>query len=111
RATAKLAVPAAAVWLVTGLVVILLTTADVSGLPLGTPGFAQVVASFVSQVDLGRALLASVLVVAVLVNLVILATRVVTVAWAAALSLVALLPLALAGHAAGSQDHMNAVDS
>lgn len=111
RATAKAAVGAAAVWLVAGIVVILLTTADVSGLPLGTPGFSSVVASFVSQVDLGRALLASALVVAVLVNLVILATKVVTVAWAAALSLVALLPLALAGHSAGSADHMNSVDS
>ncbi len=111
RATAKAAVGAAAVWLVAGVVVILLTTADVSGLPIGTPGFGGVVASFVSQVDLGRALLASVVVVAVLVNLVILATKVVTVAWAAALSLLALLPLALAGHSAGSADHMNSVDS
>ncbi|WP_375423477.1 cytochrome c oxidase assembly protein [uncultured Friedmanniella sp.] len=111
RATAKLAVGAAAAWLVAGVLVIVLTTADVSGLTLGTPGFDGVVASFVSQVDLGRALLASVLVVAVLINLVILATKVVTVAWAAVLSLVALLPLALAGHAAGSADHMNSVDS
>lgn len=111
RATAKAAAGAAAVWLVAGVLVILLTTADVAGLPVGTLGFGGIVMSFVSQVDLGRALLASVLVVAVLLNLVILATKVVTVAWAAALSLVALLPLALAGHSAGSQDHMNSVDS
>ena len=32
-------------------------------------------------------------------------------AWASVLSLLALLPLALAGHAAGTADHMNSVDS
>ena len=40
-----------------------------------------------------------------------LATRVVAVAWAAVVALVAVLPLALAGHAAGSDSHMNSVDS
>ncbi len=111
RATAKAAVLAGLVWLATAVSVVLLTAADVAALPLGSPGSAGVVLSFVSQVDLGRSLLASALVVGVLVILVLFATRVTTVVWAAALSLVALLPLALAGHSAGSADHMNSVDS
>ena len=111
RSTAKAAAGAALVWLVAGVVVLLLTTADVAGLSPGSPGFAGVVASFVSQVELGRSLGVSLLVVAVVANLVVLATSVVTVAWAAALSLAALLPLALAGHGAGSANHMNSVDS
>jgi cytochrome c oxidase assembly factor CtaG/putative copper export protein len=111
RATAKAAVGVGLAWLVCAVLLIALTAADVSGLPLGSPGSAGIAFSFVSQVDLGRSLLASALVVAVLVTLVMLATRVTTLAWASVLSLVALLPLALAGHSAGSADHMNSVDS
>lgn len=99
------------VWFVSAAVVLLLTVADVAGIPFGSSGFSSVAVSFLTQVDLGRALGASLLVVAIVANLVVLATRVATVAWAAALSLLALLPLALAGHAAGSNDHDNAVDS
>ena len=111
RAMAKAAAGAGLAWLATAVLVLALTAADVSGQPLGAPGSTAIAFSFVSQVDLGRSLLASALVVAVLVNLVLLATRVTTLVWAAVLSLVALLPLALAGHSAGSGDHMNSVDS
>jgi putative copper resistance protein D len=111
RATAKAAVGAGLAWLASAVVVIALSAADVSGLPVGTPGSGAVAFSFVTQVDLGRALLASALVVAVVVNLVVLATSVNTLAWSAVLSLLALLPLALAGHSAGNGDHMNSVDS
>jgi len=111
RATAKAAVAAGLTWLVAGVVVLLLTAADVAGVGPGAPGFGGLVVSFVSQVELGRALGASILVVAVVVNLAMLATTVVTVAWAAALSLLALLPLALAGHSAGTSNHANSVDS
>lgn len=102
---------AALLWLVSAGAVIVLTAADVSGVRVGAPGFGAVAVSFVSQVDLGRSLGVSMLLVAVVATLTFLATRVVTVAWAAVLSLLALLPLALGGHAAGSQDHMNSVDS
>jgi cytochrome c oxidase assembly factor CtaG/putative copper export protein len=111
RATAKAAVGAGLVWLACSVAVIALTAADVSGLPLGSPGSTSIAFSFVSQVDLGRSLLVSALLVAVVVNLVMLATAVSTLAWASVLSLGALLPLALAGHGAGSADHMNSVDS
>ncbi|GAA1427156.1 cytochrome c oxidase assembly protein [Microlunatus lacustris] len=111
RSTAKAAVGAGLVWLATAVLVIALTAADVSGLPLGSPGSTSIAFSFISQVDLGRSLLASALAVAVVVNLVMLATRVTTLAWASVLSLLALLPLALAGHSAGNADHMNSVDS
>jgi cytochrome c oxidase assembly factor CtaG len=43
--------------------------------------------------------------------LVVAATRIATVAWAAVAAMFALLPLALTGHSAGARDHMNAVDS
>ena len=111
RATVKAAVGTGTVWLLAAAAVLVLTTADVAGLAPGSPGFGGIVVSFVAQVEAGRALGVSLLVAAVVLNLTMLATKVVTAAWAAVLSLVALLPLALAGHSAGTADHMNAVDS
>jgi putative copper resistance protein D len=108
---ARAAVVSSVVWALAGVAGIVLTAADVSGLRIGSPGFAAVVVSFVGQVDLGRELGVSVLAVIVTANLAILATRLTTIAWAALFSIAALLPLALTGHASGARDHMNAVDS
>ena len=82
--------------------VVLITAADVSGFQPGAPGFSGVLISFVTQIDLGRALGFSLLLVIVVGNITLSATRISTVAWAAVLSIAALLPLALAGHAAGT---------
>ncbi|CAA9302061.1 MAG: Copper resistance protein CopD / Cytochrome c oxidase caa3-type assembly factor CtaG_BS (unrelated to Cox11-CtaG family) [uncultured Friedmanniella sp.] len=111
RGTAKAAAGVGLTWLVCAVTVIVLTAADVSGLPVGSPGSGAVAFSFLTQVDLGRALLASAVVVTLVVVLVALATSVNTLAWSAGLSLLALLPLALAGHGGGNGNHMNAVDS
>lgn len=109
--TARAALAASVGWLVSGAVVLVLDAADVSGTRVTSPGFGGVVASFLLQIDLGRALGVNLLLVAVVLTLLLLATRVVTVAWAAVLALAALLPLALGGHAAGARDHVNSVDS
>ena len=98
-------------WLVLGILVLIFTAADVSGFQLGSPGFTGVLISFTTQIDLGHALGFSLLLVIVVGNLTLSATRITTVAWAAVLAVAALLPLALAGHAAGTADHMNSVDS
>jgi cytochrome c oxidase assembly factor CtaG/putative copper export protein len=111
RVLVRYGLAASVAWAASALVGMVLTAADVTGVPLGSPGFSGLVLSFLLQVDLGRALGVSLLVVVVVANLLVMATRVTTVAWAAALSLAALLPLALGGHAAGSRDHMNSVDS
>lgn len=111
RMMVRMATVSSLVWLVSAVTVLVWTAADVSGFRLTDPGFSSVVVSFVTQIDLGRSLGVSALIVAVVVNLTMMATRIVTLAWAAVLSLLALLPLALAGHAAGSSDHMNSVDS
>jgi putative copper resistance protein D len=98
-------------WLAAGLVVLVLTAAEVSGVPVQTRGFGTVLLSFTSQLDLGRAQGLSALMVAGVAALAFSATRVVTSAWGAALAVGALWPLALTGHAAGSRDHLNSVDS
>lgn len=107
----RVATLAAGSWLLAGLAVLVLTVAEVAGLPLGAPGLLGLVVSFATQVDLGRALILSVLLVAVAANLAALATTVTTSALAAAFALAALLPLALTGHSAGSRNHANSVDS
>jgi cytochrome c oxidase assembly factor CtaG/putative copper export protein len=101
----------ALVWAGAALVVIVLTAADVSGFPPSAPGFSLVFFSFTSQLELGRALLVSLLLVLLAAVVSALATRIVAVAFAAVIALLAVLPLSLAGHAAGAANHMNAVDS
>ena len=101
RTMARYAAIAAVVWFGSALVVLVFTTAEIADVPMDTPGFGAIVVFTATQLDLGRALGASLVLVAVVANLAILATRVTTVVFAAVLSLVAVLPLALAGHAAG----------
>ncbi|HEY0239599.1 MAG TPA: cytochrome c oxidase assembly protein [Friedmanniella sp.] len=101
----------ALVWAGAALVVLVLTAADVSGFSPAAPGFSVAFFSFTFQLELGRALLVSLLLVLLAVVVSALATRVVAVAWAAVIALLAVLPLSLAGHASGAANHMNAVDS
>jgi len=102
---------AAAVWLGASLSFLVLTAADLSGIRITDPGFGWLLVTFVGQIDLGRALGASALLILVVFTFAITATQVTTSAWAAALSLLAVMPIALAGHSAVGSDHMNAVDS
>ncbi len=111
QAARRVAVIAAASWLGLAVILLGLTAAEVSGIPPGAPGFGAVVTSFASQIDLGRALGVSALLVAICVTLLVTATRHGTLVWAAAVALLALPPLALAGHAGSARDHANAVDT
>ena len=99
------------VWSGAALVVLILSAADVSGYGPSSPGFSLVFFSFTSQLELGRSLLVSLLLALLGTVVSALATRVVAVAWAAVIFLLAILPLSLAGHASGAANHMNAVDS
>ena len=108
----RAATTASLAWLLSAVVVLGLTASDVSGIRVGAPGFfSALLITYTTQLDLGRSQLVSALLVAVVANLALLATRINTVAWAASLSLAALLPLALGGHAANAGDHVNSVDS
>ena len=102
---------AALIWLVAAVLGLVLTTAEVSGLPIGTPGLGGVMVSFLGQVELGQAMGVSALVVAVAATVALSATRLLTAVAAAVAAVLAVLPLALAGHAASATHHMNAVDS
>ena len=102
---------AAVIWACSSAAVIVLTAADVSGLLVGERGFGAAVISFVSQTDLGQELGLSLALVIVAADIAFMATGVVAAAWAAVISMLAVLPLALGGHAAGSLDHVNSTDS
>ena len=104
------AVPAACVWAAAVAVMLVLTCSDVAGMRLGSPGFGQQVLFFAREVELGRTMGATLVLVLVCAQLAVLATRLGTAGWAALTALVALLPVALGGHAAGSNDHANAVN-
>jgi cytochrome c oxidase assembly factor CtaG/putative copper export protein len=107
----RLAAAAAATWVAAAGSALVLTYADVAGLSPRTPGFSSQLGYFLRSFDLGRSLSVSLALAACVCAGALLASRRTTVGWLALLSLAALLPLALAGHAAGSDDHQAAVDS
>ncbi len=110
-AATRLALAAAVTWTVAGGFVLLLTAADVTGRPLGTPGSAGDLGVFVTDVDLGRQL-AFVVLGAALVATVVAGVRGPGGAAASAVLVgVVLVPLALTGHAAGAADHEVAVSA
>ncbi|HET8616942.1 MAG TPA: cytochrome c oxidase assembly protein [Actinomycetales bacterium] len=100
-----------AVWVATGTIGIVLTYARLAGQSPFSPGFTSQLSYFVTDLEIMRSLLVSVLVSAVVATGAAVATRRSTVGWMAVLALGALLPIALTGHAAGSNDHETAVDS
>ncbi len=107
----RFAAVASTCWLVVGTLTLVLTYADVAGLSPFAPGFPSQLGYFLRSFDLGRSMVASLVLVALVSIGTMLATRMSTVGWMALLSLGALLPLALSGHTAGSDDHQAAVDS
>ncbi len=110
-AALRLAATAGIVWVAAAVVVLVLTYADYAGVKLGTAGFGAQLSTFVQSFDLGRAMAASLLLAFVVATGATVARSLNAIGWLAALSLLAILPLALAGHAAGSADHEMAVDS
>jgi putative copper resistance protein D len=98
-------------WLLSAVAVLVFTVADVAGVPVSSATFSSTVVGFVTQVELGRALWVSVLLVVAVAVLTVLSSRIGTAAWAAGIALLALLPLSLTGHASGSSDHQNSVTS
>jgi len=86
------------------------TAANTIGAPVTSRLFATQFMYFATELDLGRTLLLSIGCVVALLVIVLVTTRVSWIATATVLSILALLPLALSGHAAGSDEHGNAVN-
>nr|WP_228506805.1 cytochrome c oxidase assembly protein [Plantibacter sp. VKM Ac-2880] len=100
-----------AVWLAAGIAVLVFTAANSIGVPVSSPTFANTFLFYATQLELGQTLLASLGCVLVVGCILVLARRLAWVAAANAIAVFALLPLSLSGHAAGSDEHGNAVNS
>ena len=108
---ARLAASAAATWAAAGVAVLVLTFADVSGLPMTDPGFLPELAGSVLPLQVLRVeALSAGLALVVALGAAVVRTRAAMVALMAG-ALLAVLPLALATHAAGAVAHGTAVDS
>lgn len=107
----RLAGVAAGVWTVAGAVGAVFGMAALIGIPVSDPGFAQQFTTFAWEVLPIREVLITTAVAALVCVGALVATTRAAMAWLAALSVVALLPLALAGHAAGATDHGTAVNA
>ncbi len=108
---ARWAAVTGAVWFLAAVVGLVFTGANTLGVPLTSPVFARNFMLFAFQVEIGQALVVSAAAILAATVLAAAATRVTTLAFATVAGLFALLPLALSGHAAGSLEHANAVNS
>ncbi|KQZ89705.1 cytochrome C oxidase assembly protein [Phycicoccus sp. Root563] len=107
----RLAGVAAGVWAVAGAVGAVFGMATLIGIPVSDPGFAQQFTTFAWQLlPIREVLLTSGLAALVCIGALVATTRA-GMAWLATIAVVALLPLALAGHAAGATDHGTAVNA
>ena len=102
---------AAGLWALSALLVLVLTAMDVIGAAPGAAGFGAQFAQFAQEIDLGRALLVTTVLAAVLATIGAAVTTPVGAAWGTAVGILALLPLSLSGHASGSASHETAVSS
>lgn len=107
----RMASAAGLVWVAASALGIVLTYATLAGTPPTAAGFLTQLATFVPQVALLRALLISTLLAAVAAVGAALATRHTTVGALTLVALLAVVTLALTGHAASTRGHELAVDS
>ncbi|HEU0256401.1 MAG TPA: cytochrome c oxidase assembly protein [Microbacteriaceae bacterium] len=101
----------AAAWFVLAVAGLLLESVEISGVPFGDPLYPSSLRTFVTTVALGQSLAVSAACILAAGILALFARGQTTVGVACVLGLAALLPLALSGHAAGSIEHANAVNS
>lgn len=98
-------------WALAAAVSVTFGYADVSGTHLADPGFASQAWTLIWQLEALRSPAIMALIAAAIAALAFVGPGARGMAWLFGLSLIALYPLALIGHAAGSDDHEAAVDS
>ncbi|MGG7465246.1 cytochrome c oxidase assembly protein [Plantibacter sp. YIM 135347] len=102
---------AASVWVAAGVAVLVFTAANSIGLPISSPTFGKTFLFYATQLELGQTLVLSTGCALLVFCILLLARRLAWIATATAIAVFALLPLSLSGHAAGSDEHGNAVNS
>ncbi|HHW82667.1 MAG TPA: bifunctional copper resistance protein CopD/cytochrome c oxidase assembly protein, partial [Actinomycetales bacterium] len=105
RLAVRIGQGAAIVWVLAQIAYIVLTYAQVWGRALTEPTFGDELTFFITRTDLGQTVVAE-LVLAVVVSVLAVSTAgMVGAVWTAAMGAIALAPVALTGHAAGSAHH------
>ncbi|AXH96326.1 cytochrome c oxidase assembly protein [Ornithinimicrobium avium] len=99
------------VWMLSVLVMLYLTYAELAGTPPSAPGFLEDLIGNVWALEVLRLLLVEAVIVAALVALCAYASSRATLTWALAVGLSALLPLAFTGHASSTLGHETAVNA
>ncbi len=107
----RIAVSSGVVWVASGILGVVLGFADAAGTPLGSSQFWPQLEAFVWSLETLRVGLLSAAVAAVATTIAAVSLSRNGLATAAFVAVLALLPLALAGHAAGSADHETAVNT
>jgi len=107
----QIAVASGVVWVVAGVLGVILGFADAAGTPLSSPQFWPQFQAFVWSLETLRVGIISAAVAAVATTVAAVSLSRKGLATAAFIAVLAMLPLALAGHAAGSSDHETAVNA
>lgn len=107
----RLAGIAAGLWALAGAAGAVLGMADLIGVPLSDPSFAQQFTTFAWRIEPTRVTLITAGVAALVSVVALVVTSRAAMAWLSVISVLGLLPLALAGHAAGATDHSTAVNA
>jgi cytochrome c oxidase assembly factor CtaG/putative copper export protein len=107
---ARWAARSAAVWAAAAIAGLFFTASNAMG-PVSTSVFTTQFLFFATELELGQSLLVSIVCILIAFVTLLLTKRVSWVAFATVMSILALLPLSLSGHAAGSDEHGNAVNS
>ncbi|GAA2166131.1 cytochrome c oxidase assembly protein [Pedococcus bigeumensis] len=107
----RLAGIAAGLWALAGAAGAVLTMATSIGIPLTDPAFGQQFTTFAWTYEPTRVTLITAGVAAVISLGALVASSRAAMAWLSVLAVLGVLPLALAGHAAGATDHATAVNA
>lgn len=102
---------AAGAWALLSILQLVMTYSRASGTPIGGPTFGSELWIFVTTIDMGKALSVQLAFVALLTVLAVLITRPRGAGLLLAVSVAALVPQALTGHAAGTEGHETAVSA
>ncbi|SJN37284.1 Copper resistance protein D [Micrococcus lylae] len=103
---------AAGVWTLCALAVGILSYSDLAGIPLGAgAAFSDGLVAYFVSISVGQAWFWVTVIAAVVTSLAVAVRSHSGLFWVGILAMIALVPLALIGHAAGGDDHMAAVNS
>lgn len=108
----KIASVSAIIWTFSAIAQIVFTYSDVAGMPVNTSeGFSEGMLDYVLAIAVGHAWFWMTIIAAVVTSLVFALRTTTGLAWAAVLTMLGIVPLALVGHSSSGDDHFAAVNS